>query len=176
LWHQTFSPDVYGTRMEADFARRRGERIMEHFFQWWSQQPRTVLAVEKGFSLAIDGLTLTGRLDRVEQEADGIHVIDFKTSPPRNQKEADADLQLSIYAIAVQQEFKKPCTKLSFLFLSEDACGQRTTERSENQLHDARKQILALHSMMQERNFHPTPSVEKCKRCPYRNVCDAAAI
>ncbi|MDD5470222.1 MAG: PD-(D/E)XK nuclease family protein, partial [Candidatus Peribacteraceae bacterium] len=99
LWHQTFSPDVYGTRVEADFARRRGEQIMEHFLQWWSQQPRTVLAVEKGFSLAIDGLTLTGRLDRVEQEADGIHVIDFKTSPPRNQKEADADLQLSIYAI-----------------------------------------------------------------------------
>jgi len=175
LWHQTFSPNAFKSRVEADFARQRGEQTMDHFFKWWSQKPRTVLAVEKGFSLAIDGLTLTGRFDRVEKDEDGIHVIDFKTSPPRDQNKVDADLQLSIYAIAVEQEFEQPCSMLSFLFVSEDGCEERTTERSESQLADARKQILSLHTMIDERDFHPTPAVEKCKRCPFRNVCDAAA-
>jgi len=175
LWHQTFSPNAFKTRVEADFARQRGEQTMDHFFEWWSQKPRTVLAVEKGFSIAFDGLTLTGRFDRVEKDEDGIHVIDFKTSPPREQNEIDADLQLSIYAIAVEQEFKQPCIRLSFLFVNEEKCEQRSTERSENQLTDARKQILSMHKMIDERDFHPLPALEKCKRCPYRNVCDAAA-
>jgi len=176
LWHQTFSPEVFATRMEADLARQRGERLMEHFYQWWNKQSRTVLAVEKGFSLAMDGLTLTGRFDRVENTDDGVHVIDFKTfRPPTPAPNIDADLQLSIYAIAAEQEFDKPCTALTFLFLEEEKYTEHTTQRTPGQLADAHKQILSLHNMIGERDFHPTPAAEKCKRCPYRNVCEASA-
>jgi len=176
FWHQTFSPEAFATRMEADLARQRGERLMEHFYQWWNKQSRTVLAVEKGFSLAMDGLTLTGRFDRVENTDDGVHVIDFKTfRPPTPAPNIDADLQLSIYAIAAEQEFDKPCTALTFLFLEEEKYTEHTTQRTPGQLADAHKQILSLHNMIGERDFHPTPAAEKCKRCPYRNVCEASA-
>lgn len=176
LWHSSFIVEGHATRMEADFARQRGEQLMQHFFDWWEKEERDVLAVEKGFSLAMDGLKLTGRFDRVEAAGDGVRVIDYKTTKPRPQEEVDADLQLSIYALACQEVFSKPCTELVFLFLNEEGVTERVTHRTESALRDAKKQILALHKNIEEKDFHPTPSKEVCRRCPYKGVCDVAAI
>lgn len=175
LWHSSFIVEGYGTRVEADMARLRGERIMGLFFEWWSQEKREVFCVEKGFSLPINGQTVTGRFDRVEQVAEGLKVIDFKTSEVRSQEKVDADLQLSVYALACADSFGKPCTELSFLFLTEDGVTERKTERSPGQLSDAAKQMLAIRERMEGGDFRPTPGREVCRSCPYRSVCDVAA-
>lgn len=176
LWHSSFIIEGYESRLEADFARRRGERLLTKFYEWWQQQPRTVLAVEKGFTIPLDTLRTSGRFDRVEEEKNGVHVIDYKTSAPRTQEEVDADLQLSIYAMAAEELFGKPCTKLTMLYLNEDALVEMTTVRSSGQLTDARKQIRALYERMEKKDYHPTPSREKCRSCPYHGVCNASAI
>ncbi|MDD5041748.1 MAG: PD-(D/E)XK nuclease family protein [Candidatus Peribacteraceae bacterium] len=182
IWHQTFVFDTYPSRFEADFARSRGEALMRRFFTWWSLRLRSgqaaplVLAVEKGFSIEIDGVHITGRLDRVEQTAEGVRIIDYKTTPPCTQAEADADLQISLYALAAAQLFDKPCTELLLLFLSDEGVVERATARSASQLKDARTQITLIRERMEAKDFHPTPSVTACKRCPYRGVCDVAAV
>ncbi|MDD5623499.1 MAG: PD-(D/E)XK nuclease family protein [Candidatus Peribacteraceae bacterium] len=175
LWHECFIVDTYATRLEADFARKRGEGLMRQFFQWWVQSPRSVLAVEKAFRLEIDGLTLTGRLDRVEKAEGGVRIIDYKTTEPRSQEEADADVQLSVYALASRELFEEPCTELLFLFLSEEGIVERTTTRSASQLRDAQSQIRMIHERLEAKDFKPTPSARVCRRCPYRGICDVAA-
>ncbi len=185
LWHQSCPTNAYATRFEADAARMRGEQLMELFYTWWSERPREVVAVEKGFSIAINDssqnqplqkITLTGRFDRIERTPEGLHVIDFKTSLPRTQDDVDADLQLSIYALALQQDFGELPTALSFLHLTEDGIVEMHTHRSEGQVRDSIKQITAFHGRMEAKDFHPTPSLAVCKRCPYRGVCDVAAV
>ncbi|MDD5469455.1 MAG: PD-(D/E)XK nuclease family protein [Candidatus Peribacteraceae bacterium] len=176
LWHSSFIVEGYESRLEADFARRRGERLLTNFYEWWQREPRTVLAVEKGFKVPMNDTTISGRFDRVEQEEEGVHVIDFKTSTPKSQDEVDADLQLSIYAIASEESLGQPCTKLTMLYLNEDALVERTTARSSGQMRDAQKQILSLCEQLEEKDYHPTPSREKCRACPYRGVCSASAI
>lgn len=189
IWHECFVFDTYKTRFEADFARTRGEALMRQFFFWWSLRlrshsgPRTagqaaplVLAVEKGFSVEVDGTTITGRLDRIEQTEQGMRIIDFKTTSPCTQQEADADLQLSLYALASEQLFDKPCTELLLLFLSDEGVMERATMRSVSQLKDARTQIKLIHERMESQDFRPTPSSTACKRCPYRGICDVAAV
>lgn len=184
IWHETFVFDTYKTRFEADFARRRGEELMRQFFLWWSQVPRSVVAVEKSFSLAIDGVTIAGRLDRIERTEQGIRIVDYKTTAPCTQEEADADLQLSLYALASETLFEKPfdsaqgkpCTELLLLFLSESGVVERSTQRSSSQLRDARTQIRLIRERMEAKDFRPTPSVHACKRCPYRGVCDVSAV
>ncbi|MFH0770815.1 MAG: PD-(D/E)XK nuclease family protein [Candidatus Peregrinibacteria bacterium] len=175
IWHQSFIFNTYPTRLEADFARRRGEDLMRHFFQWWSSVPRRVVAVEKAFSLSVDGMTVTGRLDRVEEADDGIRIIDFKTSAPREQQDVDADLQLSLYALAAAELFAVPCHSLSLLFLSEEGAEERVTARNASQCIDARKHIHAIAERITAKDFRPTPSLTICRRCPYRGVCDVAA-
>ncbi len=176
LWHQSFIVEGYENRLEADYARRRGEQLMTHFYQWWSAQPRKVVSIEKGFKINLDDRVITGRYDRVEEKADGIHVIDYKTSSQRDQQAVDADLQLSIYAMASAKTFEKPCVQLSLLFISEEGCVEVTTERNESQLIDAAKQINSFCDRIDSEDFRPTPTREKCRVCPYRGICDAAAV
>lgn len=183
LWHQSCPTNAYATRFEADAARLRGEALMELFYGWWSAGKREVVAVEKGFFVAVSNeqvagssLTVTGRFDRIERTPDGLHIIDFKTSLPRTQQEVDADLQLSIYALALEQDFGELPASLSLLHLTEDGIVEMRTHRGAGQVSDALKQITALHGRIEAREFHPTPSLAVCRRCPYRGVCDVAAV
>ena len=176
LWHSSFIVEGYESRLEADFARGRGEALLTHFFEWWQLKQRTVLAIEKGFKVPIDDIIISGRFDRVEDNGDGVHIIDYKTSKPKPLEEVDADLQLSIYALAAEESFGKPCTELTMLYISEDALVERTTARSSGQLTDARKQIRALYERLEEKDYHPNPSREKCRTCPYRGVCSESAV
>jgi len=176
FWHSSFIVEGYGTRVEADMARLRGEEIMQYFFDWWQQREHDVLFVEKGFSLAVDGQKITGRLDRVEKAEGGLKIIDYKTSAVRSQNQADADLQLSVYALACEQSLKQPCSELSFLFLSEEGVTEVVTARTAGQLQDAAKQIRLLEECITSGDFRPTPGREVCRCCPYSNVCDVAAV
>ncbi|MBU0767346.1 PD-(D/E)XK nuclease family protein [Patescibacteria group bacterium] len=184
LWHQSFIINTYSSRVEADFARSRGEELMVKFFEWWRKEKREVVAVEKSFAIDVNGSVLKGRFDRTEEiragagarAGAGIRVIDFKTSPPRSQEEVDADLQLSIYALAAEEVFKKPCSELLFLFLSDDGVVECSTTRNESQIKDARKQIQTIEVSMDSKDFHPTPSANVCRCCPYKGVCDVAAV
>jgi len=176
LWRGSFLFDTYKTRVEADYAFRRGEALMRHFFDWWVAEPRVVLAVEKTFSLSLDDTILGGRLDRVEQCGNGMHIIDFKTSAPADQESVDADMQLSLYALAAKELFSDPCAKLTMMYLREDGVSERATHRSEGQLKDTITQVHALRERIVQQDFHPTPSADTCRCCPYRGVCDVAAM
>lgn len=199
LWHEHFPLNAFPTRVEADAARMRGEELMTLFYAWWSERPREVVAVEKGFSIDIGDerlavsderlaakatrypliahrFTLTGRFDRIERTPEGLHVIDFKTSQPRTQAEVDADLQLSIYALAAREDFGELPVVLSLLHITEDGILEMRTTRHAGQVQDAIKQITAIHGRITEKDFRPTPAAAVCKWCPYKGVCDVAAV
>ncbi len=176
LWHQSFIVEGFESRLDADFGRKRGEPMMEQYFTWWSKEPRDLLLVEKGFAVTINNETITGRFDRLENTEGGIRVIDYKTSRPRTQEQVDADLQLSIYAHAVEQSFGKVCTELVLLFLrEEEGLLEVKTTRNASQLKDAFRQIGMMESQIASGDYHPDPSVEKCRVCPYRSVCPSSA-
>ena len=176
LWHSSFIVEGYDTRVEADMARLRGEQLMRYFFDWWKAEDRTVFCIEKGFSLTLNGTKLSGRFDRIELVDGGLRVIDFKTSAVKPQDQVDADLQLSVYALACAECFEQPCRKLSFLFLREEGATEVRTERTSGHLKDATKQIVHMEENIVSGDFHPTPSREICRCCPYRGVCDVAAV
>jgi len=176
LWHECFIVDTYATRLEADFARKRGEGMMRQYYRWWSLAPHNVIAVEKSFTEEIAGLSFSGRLDRVEETEAGIVIFDYKTSQPCSQDEADADLQLSLYALAARHLFDRPCIALTLLFLSDEGVLERTTTRSASQLKDAETQIRLIRERLEAKDFRPTPSSQACRRCPYRGICDVAAV
>ena len=184
LWHQSFIFQGYASKVDGDKARAKGEVLMQHFFEWWIEKEREVLAVERGFRLKegkdskdskdSQDLIIAGRFDRVEEDSGSSNVIDFKTGGLRTQEEVDADLQLSIYALAAEQEFDMPCTKLTLMFLHEDGITEVHTSRSDGRLAEAMQQIDTLGGGIEDAQFDPTPSLGACGRCPYKGVCDAA--
>lgn len=179
LWHQSFIVEGYANKIDADSARVRGEKIMHHFFAWWSHYPREVVAIEQGFSVSLQSDTeqsIRGRFDRIEQHTEGLHIIDFKTGSLRSQEETDVDLQLSMYAIAAEQIFAASCTQLTLLFLHEEGVKEVHTTRSDEQKALASRHIHVLAEGIEKADFTPTPSPQVCMRCPYRGICNAAML
>jgi hypothetical protein len=177
FWRQSFIAQGYGSRAEQDAALMRGERALEHFFRWWQQVPRTIAACEKGFTLDIPSrggsgtISIAGRFDRVEHGSEGLRIIDFKSGMPRNQQEADADLQLSIYAAAAARMWNAPVADLRLLFLGEEELVEVITTRNASQISDAQKTIAMLAEDMERAPYRGTPTTEKCRSCPYREIC-----
>jgi len=180
-WNQSFIIDTYESRVEADFHRKRGERLMKKFFEWWNTEKRQVVGIETSFKVDLGGVVLSGRVDRIEKFGPRtsdreLRVIDYKTTSPRSQSEVDADLQLSIYALACKELFGEYPEELVMLYLSEDGVVEVKTERSEGQLRDAIKQISSINQLIKGGEFKPRPSAEACRRCSYKGVCDVAAV
>ena len=186
LWRESLIGQGYATRAEADAALMRGEGMLEEVFRWWNNaQERDasliLVAVEKSFRLSLKGSTtpdivITGRFDRVERTDEGLRIIDFKTTNPRAQQDVENDLQLSIYALAAAEIWKEPVSELILLCMTEDGVTEQKTARSPSQLKDAATMIRLLAERIQTGDYAPTPSVNVCRNCPFRGICDVRAV
>lgn len=181
MFRSCFIAQGYEHRAAMEEALLRGETLLRAFFQWWKNKKRMVVSVESGFKLEIPRkheesgvpIVLTGRIDRIERIASGLHIIDYKTGERQTQERVDNDLQLSIYALAAAKEFGEPVSVLSLLFLNEDGIVERTTRRTPSQLNDAMTTIRLLSEGIDTKDFQATPTKEKCRGCPYREICPA---
>lgn len=131
------------------------------------------VAVEARFSLPLSSTRLTGRIDRIDRLDNGsIVVTDFKTGSAKA-KDADADLQLSIYALAARRALHLQPDRLRLSFVEENTDAETT--RSE----DADQQTVAKIEGTAERigqgDFRATPGVH-CRICDFRAICDFAAF
>lgn len=181
LWRESLIGQGYATRAEADAALMRGDGILDETFQWWQQEPRNVIAVEKSFQLPLRGNTspnimITGRFDRVEKTDTGLRIIDFKTTYPRAQQDVENDLQLSIYALAAAEIWKEPASELILLSMTKDGVSEQKTGRSPSQLKDAATMIRLLAERIATGDYTPMPSVNVCRSCPFRHLCDVRAV
>lgn len=179
FWRESFIAEGYENRAEMDAAFLSGETALERWFDWWKEKKREVVAIEKGFSYTVpqaENLVLSGRFDRVERTSEGLHIIDFKTSGPRHHDALQSDLQLSLYALAAEDLWKEPVALLSILSVTEDGVLQQDTTRTPHELQDAATSIGLLAERMESKDYSPTPSLQACKYCPYREICSARAI
>ncbi|MDA0375837.1 MAG: PD-(D/E)XK nuclease family protein [bacterium] len=176
LWHQSFIVQGYDSKEDADSARKKGEVLMQKFFDWWEKEQREVLVIEKGFSIEVDIDIVKGRFDRIERTNGKLIIIDYKTGGIRTQEEVDTDLQLSIYALACEEILGEKCDELVLMFLQADGITEVHTSRTEAQLNTAREIIGSISERIDDENFEPTPSESACKRCPYRGVCAASVV
>ena len=99
IWHHLdFGAAWYGSRQ-----RELAERMVRKFLDWHAGNPRELLAVEEALRVRVGQVEITGRVDRLEKDADGRGVIiDLKTgsSAPRDD-ELGRHPQLGVYQLAV---------------------------------------------------------------------------
>jgi len=99
IWHHLdFGSAWYGSRQ-----RQLAEKMVRKFLDWHASNPRELVAVEQALKVRIGQVEITGRVDRLEQDASGRGVIvDLKTgaSAPR-EDELDRHPQLGVYQLAI---------------------------------------------------------------------------
>jgi DNA helicase II / ATP-dependent DNA helicase PcrA len=175
LLEKHWIPIGYTSPAHHEARKKRGQEILGNFFKTNSEAWVIPEYLERPFTLKVpSGLSVSGRIDRIDRLSDGtLEIIDYKTGKLKDQKHADKDLQLSIYALACKQVFKLPVSKLSLYYLEDNK--KITTTRSSEQLTATQQELQVIAETMTTSDFAPKPSPFICKYCDYRLVCNKAA-
>jgi putative RecB family exonuclease len=148
----------------------RGEEQLRTLLQSSPRGSVEVMAAEHKFSFKLGDREIKGRIDRIDRLEDGVvRVIDYKTGAPKDRKFADESLQLSIYAMAVEQ---MNLTPRELVLANVQDNSQAVSFRTPKQLESARAEIDKAAEGIARGEFDPEPG-QHCRWCDYRRLCPA---
>ncbi len=114
------------------------------------------------------GVTLFGRMDRIDEEADGtLHIIDYKTGTQPDEIDTK---QLVLYAIMVEQELTRVVSRASFWYLDDGQVW--TMDLTEESKRKAFEEMLAAAREMEDIAEYPATIGPHCGHCPYLKGCE----
>ncbi|HET6645609.1 MAG TPA: PD-(D/E)XK nuclease family protein [Fimbriimonadales bacterium] len=107
----------FATPEEAEEALAEGRELVTTFLEGTAEADAgsTTLFVEKRLSLDFGDFALVGRLDRVDERADGtLEIIDYKSGGERKAEELESDVAMNVYALLLRQRFPQAKIRITF--------------------------------------------------------------
>jgi DNA helicase-2/ATP-dependent DNA helicase PcrA len=157
--------------LQQQLYLKQGAMQLRAFLETCRQEPPIlVLNTERTFQIEISGIELRGRVDRLDalDGANRVVITDYKTGRPREQRDADESLQLSIYAIAAERAWQLKPERLVFHNLEDNS--RIETSRSPDQLRADEEEIRAVAVDIAAGKFEATPGFH-CRTCAYYSLC-----
>lgn len=182
LLDKRWRTEGYDSKAYESKMRTRGISYLKHYFRHRYNPNTKIAALEQQFTVPIHALGRTikigGKIDRVDFSDDGtIHIIDYKTGRTPSTREIDANLQLSMYAIAAcgipNNPFgKKPeQVKLSMYYFDSDE--EISTVRSAQILEKEKQTIIETAQQIEQSDFRCSGHLF-CRDCEYSLFCNAS--
>lgn len=163
----------YESKAHMELRKVRGREILTAFYDKFKNDIPRIHFLEKGFKLKIGEYTLSGRLDRADDLPDStLEIIDYKTGRSKTEDELKNDLQLFIYALASQECFNLPASRLTLYFLDDDK--RVSVVPTAEKMEEVKAEIKSVADAINRSDFAPTPNQRLCSRCPFNKICDAS--
>ncbi len=175
-----WSGEGYRDPGEESLYRDHARQVLAQYHLENADQFRIPAALEYRFTIDVEGVMVSGVIDRMDRmPGGGYEIIDYKTSrrlPP--QARIDRDLQLSVYHLAAKEIWGIEPERLTLYFLLP---GQRmSTTRTPADTDELRRRIATVAERIEAGKFEPrqNPLCDWCDfqdRCPlYRHKYDRA--
>jgi RecB family exonuclease len=160
----------YTEGAEERSYREHAEQVLADYHRENAEAYRIPAALEHRFAIDVEGVQLTGSIDRMDRiPGGGYEIVDYKTNrrlPP--QMRIDQDLQLSIYWLAARQIWGIEPERLTLYYLLP---GQRmTTFRTPAHADELRRRIATVAERIAAGKFEPRDN-PLCNWCEYQPVC-----
>jgi len=116
-----------------------------------------------------------GKIDRIDIGPDGtLEIIDYKTGKMPSKRDVDANLQLSMYAIAASEipgvPFGKLPQDIRLTLYFFDTNTRISTKRSVEQLQAQKEEIITIAQQIELSDFHCSGNM-LCSDCEYKLFC-----
>lgn len=181
LLEERWKQEGYGNRKYEQEMKKRGVQYLSEYFDHQYRPDVKIAAPEQPFTVPITvaGRTIKigGRMDRVDLTPDGtIRIIDYKTGKTPSKREIDANLQLSMYAIAATEitivPFEKKLSDVELSMYFFDSKIEISTTRTARMLENEKQKIMEIAQAIEASDFrcshHPL-----CADCEYKLFCSA---
>jgi len=172
LFRTKFEEYSIPEELQRDLYLSQGvEQLRTFYAESTTEAAPRILGTEVTFEIKIAGVTVIGRLDRLDElSPETVAVVDYKTGNPKSQDDADKSVQLSIYALAAQKQFGKSPERLIFHNLENNS--RVVSSRSGRMLASVEEKIGKVAEGIEMQRFAANPGYH-CRWCSYRDVCPA---
>jgi putative RecB family exonuclease len=155
---------------EEALYRDHARQILADYHRTNAGSFRIPAALEFRFTVEVDGVELSGVIDRLDRiPGGGYEIVDYKTSrrlPPK--AVVDRDLQLSLYYLAAKKIWGIEPERLTLYYLLP---GERmSTFRTPADAEDLRRRIATVAERIAAGKFEPRPN-PLCDWCDFQQVC-----
>lgn len=176
LLEKNWISEGYQSKSHEKHALSRAKRIFDSYLKKHFNPKTKPLALELPFNLLIKQLKVGGRIDRIDQLANGaIEIIDYKTGDNvLDEKALLSNLQLTIYALAATEVsdpmLRKNPEEVTLTFHYVEKNRTLSTTRSKKQLEEAKTFLLEKAEEIARSEFLCSGS-NLCASCEYKMLC-----
>ncbi len=164
------------SREHEELRKAAGERALRLFYRREEASGSVPAFLEKTFRWQEGGIRFSGRFDRVDFEAEGPVIIDFKSSEAPSQKDADrrtADsLQMDIYALSFLKTQGLLPAETRLWFLESGLIGR--ARKGEREFARAAEKIRRSAEGIRAGAFEATPDWHTCNYCEFKTICPSS--
>ncbi len=173
IYQEQWIDEWYPNEKTKEEYREKGRESLTEYWRKISTTPPTVEALEKGFSLKIGGVTMRGRIDRIDKDDDGYEIIDYKTGSAKDKLAWQDKRQLVLYQIAAETCFDPPLKikQLTYHYLEDNStqsflATEKDKEKPETEIIDTVEKLSSS-------DFSATPGFH-CGYCDFKDICEFA--
>lgn len=175
IYDSTWIDDWYLSKNQREEYYIEGKKILKIFYESQKNNWSVPINLEGWFKIKIGDYLLNGRIDRIDQIADGrLEIIDYKTGKAKEKVTGDDKDQLLIYQIAVEQlpEYKQVGIpgKLTYYYLNENK--QVSFFGTEEEKRELLNKLLLIIDRIHSGDFLPTPAQFICDHCDFKDICN----
>lgn len=169
----------YENKRYEEEMRKRGETYLSDYFDREYNSKTRIAALEQPFTVPITSegksIKIGGKIDRVDIRPDGtVEIIDYKTGRVPSKREVDANLQLSMYALAASSiptiPFGRKVGDITLSLYFFDSQTRISTVRTVDQLVQEKAMIIDIAKQIEQSDFHCSGN-QLCKDCEYKLFC-----
>jgi ATP-dependent DNA helicase UvrD/PcrA len=175
-----WSGEGFYSREHEERRRAAGREALLRFVAREQAAGRTPLAVEMEFRFGVDRDLVSGRWDRIDETAEGIVLVDYKTTEVADAATAAdrarrslAREQLGLYALAYRETRGVAPARVQLHFVGSGVVGEAAVDAPH--LENARARVRVAAAGIRRGEFPAQPDPNHCRFCPYSRLCPYSA-
>lgn len=165
MFHLRFAPNKH-----AENLKQAGLKTVKEYVRRYGHDFGRILETEKRFEFRLDDAMISGSIDLLRREEDGVEIVDFKTGSGSNEKyDLNHAEQARFYAYAARESLGHSPRKAVVHHL--DTQTIEKVDTGEEDLRAAEKGITDKTRSIAAGRFDAEPEESKCMGCDYRALC-----
>lgn len=172
-YDSAWSSEGYKDKPAEKKAHAEGEVMISKYYEINAPGWTPCVSTEMRFDVVIEGVRLTGFIDRVDSmPGDRIHIIDYKTGRELEPGREAGDEQLTMYQLACETMGLGKVGSVSLVHVP-TARWATASRHGEELVSKLISKIVHTAGAIADGKYIETPSEDACKWCDYKRMCPA---
>ena len=178
LLEQHWNTDAFEYKIREEEFKKQAIEILSDYFIYIKENPPIVIEREKHFSFDMEDInvTISGKIDRIDDNGEMFHIVDYKTS--KRKEKAKNNIQMALYTEALLKNSIKGAkgkpgqASLHYLRFGEDPLSSHIFSNEE--LDDFRIKVKKVADGIRSESFETKKEDFNCRYCDYKEfLCPA---